>query len=276
MSEFADVSVVIPCYCCSNTIERAVDSVLKQTTLPREIILVDDASPDNTLDTLRCIQGRNTSVSIVVRRLDVNGGAGNARNLGWFSARSKYVAFLDADDSWHPDKLRIQYDLMLANPSVKISAHEIEVVANAGVGFREIDKGLEFGADVVNINFHEMLFSNKLPTPTVMLKSDLLEEVSFRYRYSEDYDLWLRILSKYKTALYIKFPFSYVYKGTFGVSGLSSRLLHMELGELRNFLNLKRAGDIGWLLFLFISLFSVAKFLRRVLYSLAYRVRRVF
>lgn len=279
MIDFADVSVVIPCYCCVNTIERAVDSVLKQTILPREIILVDDASPDNTLDLLKAIEGGVTSVSIVVKRLDTNGGAGSARNLGWISAKSRYIAFLDSDDSWHPEKLRIQYELMLANPQIKISAHEIKILTDKDTNTRRGDIEMEGGLDVgefVNINFHEMLFFNKFPTPTVMLQADLLGEMSFRYRYSEDYDLWLRILSKYKTALYIKFPLSYVYKGTFGVSGLSSRLLHMELGELRNFHNLRRAGDIGWVLFFLASFFSVAKFLRRVSYSFAYKVRRIF
>lgn len=120
------VSVVVPCYCCEGTIERAVDSVMKQTALPAEVLLVDDASPDQgrTLNKLRQLQGRfRDKTHIEVIALKNNGGPSVARNAGWEAATQPYIAFLDADDAWHPQKLEIQYEWMKEYSEVVLTGH---------------------------------------------------------------------------------------------------------------------------------------------------------
>src|SRR2546427_9146273 len=106
----APVSVLIPSYCCADTVARAVESAVEQTLTPAEIIMVDDASPDGgkTYCALKDLQqrfSRRTAIRII--RLERNGGPGAARNRAWEVASQPYVAFLDADDAWHPRKLEI-------------------------------------------------------------------------------------------------------------------------------------------------------------------------
>ena len=102
------ISVIIPCYRCSDTIERAVASVVAQTLQPAEVILVDDCSGDGTLATLNKIQAHYPQGWVQVIECSVNGGAGTARNAGWAAATQTYLAFLDADDIWLPEKLKSQ------------------------------------------------------------------------------------------------------------------------------------------------------------------------
>ncbi|MDR9769531.1 glycosyltransferase family 2 protein [Acetomicrobium sp.] len=124
---YVPVSVVVPCYCCEDTIERAVVSVMSQTALPGEVILVDDASPDHgrTLSKLQELQERfrdKTHIEIIA--LKNNSGPSVARNAGWETATQPYIAFLDADDAWHPQKLEIQYGWMKEHPEIALTGHK--------------------------------------------------------------------------------------------------------------------------------------------------------
>jgi len=114
----APVSVVIPCYRCGATIKRAVDSVAAQTLRPAEVILIEDGSGDNTLEQLYRVQGEHPKDWIKIIALEKNSGPSFARNTGWDAATQPYIAFLDADDSWHPQKTEIQYQWMAAHPKV--------------------------------------------------------------------------------------------------------------------------------------------------------------
>ena len=119
----ASVSVIIPCFRCSLTIRRAVQSIVSQTLIPVEVILVDDGSGDGTLDVLHDLQREHGADWIKVFTNEKNCGPSTARNVAWASAVSDFVAFLDADDSWHPRKIEIQYNWMINNPSVLFTAH---------------------------------------------------------------------------------------------------------------------------------------------------------
>ncbi len=115
MKSKAPVSVIIPCFCCTSTIGRAVESILSQTLLPAELILVDDCSNDGglTIAKLKQIQDQYQSeIKIMVLEMKRNDGPGSSRNLGWSIATQPYIAFLDADDSWHSKKIEIQYGWM--------------------------------------------------------------------------------------------------------------------------------------------------------------------
>src|SRR5262245_28003536 len=97
------VSVVIPAYQAASTIERSVASAIGQSRPPEQVIVVDDASTDDTSGLVERAFGRR----VQVYRLPENVGAGAARNFGIGKASGKYVAFLDADDEWHPEKLAL-------------------------------------------------------------------------------------------------------------------------------------------------------------------------
>src|SRR4030095_1829966 len=104
-SENASVTAVIPCFRCEATLTRAVQSVLNQTRRPRELILVDDGNDAATAAVLRELELKHKEW-IRLLRLPKNVGPSGARNAGWNAARGKYVAFLDADDTWVAEKLR--------------------------------------------------------------------------------------------------------------------------------------------------------------------------
>lgn len=110
--QIAKLSVIIPCYRCASTIERSVASIASQTMLPAEVILVDDKSNDTTIDKLRQLKDLYKNDWIKIISLPVNSGPSVARNTGWDAATQDYIAFLDADDSWHHKKIEIQYNWM--------------------------------------------------------------------------------------------------------------------------------------------------------------------
>lgn len=255
----APVSVVIPCYRCSNTIERAVESVFRQETRPQELILVDDASGDDTLSVLSDIQSRFPAGWIRLVSLPHNSGPSTARNAGWEVAQEPFVAFLDADDSWHPQKIRLQLPWMQANPGVALTAHSY--VIDSGLQSAPVSAS---DPPLRKLSFRRMLVSNPISTPTVMLR----REIPFRFqegkRYAEDYLLWLQIASRHDCC-FLDAPLATLYKAPFGLSGLSANLWEMEKGELSTFWTLCREQRISLLLFVGLVPFSLLKFLRRIM-----------
>ena len=117
----ADVSVVIAAFDAADCIERALDSAVRQTLPPREILVVDDGSTDATADLVRGFSAAWPCVNLI--SLPVNVGPSAARNVAMQAARGKWVAILDADDAWRPDRLesltawaeRLDADLMADN-----------------------------------------------------------------------------------------------------------------------------------------------------------------
>jgi Glycosyltransferases involved in cell wall biogenesis len=94
------ISVIIPTFNSSKTIQQTLESVFAQTYKPSEIIIVDDCSIDNTHKICRrLLSKRMCDYKVCV--LNEQGGPSKARNKGWSLARSKWIAFLDSDDIWH-------------------------------------------------------------------------------------------------------------------------------------------------------------------------------
>lgn len=264
---YVPVSVVVPCYCCEDTIERAVVSVMSQTALPGEVILVDDASPDHgrTLSKLQELQERfrdKTHIEIIA--LKNNSGPSVARNAGWETATQPYIAFLDADDSWHTQKLEIQYEWMKEHPEIALTCHKClwlkeDSFPQSGEPLLKVE---EF--QVRRITKLSLLFLSLILTPSVMLKSELPFRFEPKKRYSEDYLLWLQIaLSGYQCA-FLDLPLTYSYKAPYGEGGLSGDLWKMEKGHLDTYYQVYKKGYINLFAWLFLVLFSFAKFCRRV------------
>jgi glycosyltransferase involved in cell wall biosynthesis len=103
------IAVVIPAYNAAGYIRRAIDSVLAQTRRPDEIIVVDDGSTD---DTATVVQSYGSGVKLIRQ---ANAGASAARNTGINAATSEWIAFLDGDDEWLPNKLQLQTELLERN-----------------------------------------------------------------------------------------------------------------------------------------------------------------
>jgi glycosyltransferase involved in cell wall biosynthesis len=129
MSEKPLVTVVIPCFNAAPTVAASIASARAQSYRPIEIIAVDDTSRDDTLVVLR----REAGSDLHVIACDVNGGAAAARNRAIAVAQGKFLAFLDADDTWMPDKLERQIALLEAHPDMVMAGCRADVLRLDGV-----------------------------------------------------------------------------------------------------------------------------------------------
>jgi glycosyltransferase involved in cell wall biosynthesis len=254
------ISVIIPCYRCADTIDRAVASVAAQTALPQEVFLVDDHSADAgvTVASLRRVQeDYGDSLKIQVIEREKNSGPSDARNLAWEQAAYSYIAFLDADDSWHPRKLELQYGWMSAHPEAGFS----------GQAFREADSEgmleISTAPSVRLVKKYSLLFSNKFFTSSIMLKRCLPFRFPQGRRYSEDYQLWLALVFHDMRGYIMDTPLTYSYKKPFGAGGLSKNMVPMHRGELENYKELLRSGLISPVLYAAVIAVSYAKYWQR-------------
>lgn len=250
----APVSVIIPCYCSSKTVEVAVKSILGQTLAVEEIILIDDCSKDGTLNVLNAL-AKQYGPTLKVLALPKNSGPGCARNAGWDMANQPWIAFLDADDAWHPRKIEIQWNWIQSHPKVFLVGHASKV--SDGV----INDSIFNKLKAVQVSLGQMLISNRFPTRSVMLRRDL----PFRFidDRCEDYFLWLEIISSGFQAWRINLPLAFSFRDEYSPGGISGLLWAHEKGEIRALYRLYLKGVLGKPLLIFASLWSLLKFTRR-------------
>ncbi|AGX87851.1 glycosyltransferase family 2 protein [Candidatus Symbiobacter mobilis] len=256
----APVSVVVPCYRCSATIARAVASVAAQTLRPAELILVDDGSADATRACLYQVQTHYPPGWIRVLAFDENRGAASARNAGWNVATQPLVAFLDADDAWHPQKVAVQVDVLQAHPDVQIVGHGFRRVASPSLPQWPVEE-----QPTQRLQRWHVLAKNPFVTPSVMLRRDLPCRFHAGQRYMEDHLLWMQAACMGLPIARIPIALAAIYKRAFGVSGLSADLWPMERAELGNYRLLYRNGCLSWPAWVGLSGYSLLKFVRRVL-----------
>jgi glycosyltransferase involved in cell wall biosynthesis len=253
----APVSVVIPCYNCGKTIGRALRSVAAQTFPPQELILVDDASTDDSLNVIRN-SGIFSPDWIRVIALAENKGPGVARNLGWEAARSPFIAFLDADDSWHPSKIELQYRWMRDNPSVSLTGHFLACETKN----TEWPRPLALSA--THVTKSQLLFFSPIRTQTIMVRRDEPLRFAERQRFSEDHFLLVNLASSGRSIVLLHVVLARIHKANFGAGGLSNNLWAMERDQLKNYLGLLQQRKIGVGLFALAAAWSLAKYFRRV------------
>ena len=257
-NEIANVSVIIPCYKSTSTIERAVASIASQTLRPKEIILVEDGSPDKgaTLASLMRIKDLYIGhFNIIVVALPKNSGPSVARNIGWENSTQPYIAFLDSDDSWHPEKINIQYGWMRMNSSIVLTGHEYMCLDCEPVQ-HHIPQSTEFES----VTLSSLLRSNKFQTSSVMLKRSVNARFDVNKRFCEDYQLWLDILLEGSIAQYLPIKLGYIFRRAFSAGGLSGDLWSMEKGELSVYRRIYKKRLISVFNYSFLICHSLVKF----------------
>ncbi|MBI5304089.1 MAG: glycosyltransferase family 2 protein [Chloroflexi bacterium] len=250
------VSVVIPCFNVEHTIGLALDSVAAQTRPVCEVICVDDASTDHTRRVIADWQARNAATPVRVLQMPRNSGPSAARNLGWDAAVGEYIAFLDADDAWHPQKIAVQYEWMRTHPPVALSGHTHLVAEQSdrtALPMLSAPRAYTIARD-------EILISNPFVTPSVMLKRSLTERFNPQRRYTEDYLLWMQICLAQHIVVLLDLPLVIVSRGA-GQSKLSRNYFRMRVGDVQNYWQLWRAHQIGLFRMIFLIPFSLLKFL---------------
>ena len=267
MTSNATISVVIPCFNSAATIERALRSVEHQTIKPHEVLVVDDASSDNTVSIIEQF-ARNSLLNIRVIKQSVNGGPSVARNTAWNVATSEFIAFLDADDQWHPQKLELQLGVMLDNRTCVMSFHDHLF------GSSEQFENLPFAPITSQATLRNYLLRNRSATPTVMLRTALTERFLNTKRYAEDYLLWLTITASHGSALHIHATLAHCSNPGYGGSGQSGKLWKMERSELSGFVSLWRSGAISPPTLVAVSIWSITKYLLRLFDTFLIPIRR--
>lgn len=262
MSMNASVSVVIPCYNAEKTIERTLDSVLTQSLLPYEIIIVDDKSTDKSCQVIKnYIEKCKDQIKIILIEQKDNAGPAKARNTGWDYANGEYIAFLDADDSWYSQKIEFQYSYMRENPDVSLTGHLYEVLTGND---SPLILPIRLTDNIKNFSKIKFLIRNWFGTSTVMLKRNIPLRFREFKKYAEDYLLWAEIkFSGYNCTL-LSLPLS-LYKMEYGGSGLSGNMLAMWKGGLKNLNILYKEGYIGVFVYIFFIFFVTFKLALRII-----------
>jgi glycosyltransferase involved in cell wall biosynthesis len=231
--------------------------------LPDEVILVDDCSTDGTFILLSGLQLAFPSLTLVVLRNESNAGAAFSRNRAMQVAKGRYLAFLDADDSWHRDKLQLQVQWLNEHPDVTLLAHRC-VVEGEEVAKNSYSSS-EFDASCRLFSYSDLMLRNRFSTPSVVMRSNKKFVFDHSLRYAEDFDLWLRVAKSAGCVHYSTLPLATLFKPRYGANGLSANLLGMQSGLMDVYRKQYRSGDIGFVRLLAHQLLCSAAFVRRVL-----------
>jgi glycosyltransferase involved in cell wall biosynthesis len=187
------VSVIIPTYNRADHVGRGIRSVLTQTFQDFEVLIVDDGSTDKSEEIVR---GFNDSRILYLRR-DTNGGAAAARNTGIQAARGEYIAFLDSDDEWLPEKLEKQLAKFksIGRSAALIYTHMLLKDLKTGMVFKPTNPSYEGYV-------HDLLLRNDFigSCSSVLIRTDVIKclggfDDSLTPR--EDWELWMRIAREY-------------------------------------------------------------------------------
>jgi glycosyltransferase involved in cell wall biosynthesis len=254
------VSVIIPCYNSEDTIVACVESVRNQTYKTIEVLIIDDGSTDSSSERISSYLkelGQPANIKLVRQE---NAGPSAARNKGVNIASGDWIAFLDADDYWMPEKLHIQLKCLKEHPDLALIGVQSTTFTDAH-------------SDVLSLlSFEQMLLKNYFKTSGVVLKKSVALEIPFdeKMKYSEDYRAWLIIAARYKVGIVNRaLCGSITNKRVFGASGLSANLSAMQQGEISNYRYLYDRKYIGTKKYIVIIGYSYLRYLRRIIITFA-------
>ena len=192
------VSVIMPCYNMEKYIAATIHSVQQQTCQHWELLIVDDASTDGTADIVRSHQMQDDRILFVVK--PKHSGIADTRNQCISMAKGRFLAFLDADDLWHPEKLEQQLQFMTER-KIGFSYSSYDCVDEEGKPLEKMVKSAG------NLDYDAYLHNTIIGCSTVMIDTTIIGNVFVpNFRTSEDTATWLNILKKGFLAYAIEQP----------------------------------------------------------------------
>lgn len=248
-----DITVIIPVYNSSKTLQKALDSVYFQTVRPNKILIINDGSTDNSEEI--CINWKNQHTDIELELYNIqNGGASNARNVGIRKTSSSLIAFLDADDSWTFDKIAKQISV-LNDKTAKLCN-----LICTGSNLRSVDNKIHA------VSKNKLLVRNIVVTSSVLVRSEIIKKYYFdtTLKRSEDYNLWLKIAVNDKGIVIINSPLVN-YSFDYSPDKLSRNQKEFQMDELKNLSSLYKAKYLNFFEYLFAIFFSEFKYIIRCL-----------
>ncbi len=181
------VSIITPVYNASKYLAGMIESVLAQTYPEWELLLSDDCSTDESMSIASSYSQKDERVKLLAS--DKNTGPAGCRNRAIRAARGKYIAFLDSDDLWVPDKLDFQIEFMTTGK------HYLSFAA-----YQKIDEqGNRIGNELYgprSVSYDQLLNSNVIPCLTAMYDTERLGKYFMEDIGHEDYVYWLKILKR--------------------------------------------------------------------------------
>ena len=256
------ISVIIPVYNAEKSIEKSLISIKNQTWEGVfEIILVNDGSSDRSKTIIENYQQNHQDQNIILINQE-NRGVSKARNAAMKIAQGDYIALLDSDDEWLPEKTEKQMKF-LENQNIDFIS---SLWNNENITF---PYKLQPANKLVRITLKKLLFKITGQTSTAIFKRKIFENTGFfdeNQNYSEDANYWMRISEKNQMYL---LPEKLVIAGngkkSFGFSGLSANLKEMEKGIQKNIWEMYQTKRINFPEYLFYFVISKLKFAIRPL-----------
>lgn len=256
------ISVIIPIYNSETTIMSCVNSVLNQTYKGKvEIIVVNDGSKDNSQAIVEEII-ENSASGISIHLINkVNGGVSTARNAGIKFAKGDWIALLDSDDEWLPNKLERQIQVLNENLEIDFLGTNRNGEIFDKILWKKIKGLTKISPKLLMVKFIFVV-------PTVIFRRKIVCNVGYfdeTQKYAEEGNYFIRIAQKYNCYLLNE---SLVITGDgkahFGHSGLSGNLKEMEKGELKNLKDALSLKIINIFQYLCLVVFSILKYFRRI------------
>ena len=184
-----EISVIIPTYNRCDLLKRAINSVIKQTITPKEIIIVDNGSTDQTY---QMVSSLFPEINYFIEK---KRGVSAARNKGILESKSKWIAFLDSDDAWKPTKLEKQMEFSIFNEDKYRIIHTDETWYRNKKFLNQLKKHKKSGGNI----FKNSLQLCCISPSSVVLKKQIFDDYGLfdeNLEVCEDYDMWIRITAK--------------------------------------------------------------------------------
>lgn len=199
------VSVIIPCYNASATIRETLKSIKEQTFKDYEVIIVNDGSTDDTDNILTSYAEQLNGLLKIITQ--TNQGQTVAKNVGIRNSKGQFIAFLDSDDLWAPEKLEYQLAYMESRPHVGLCYTEGILINEKGDKIGKVNCLPSYRGNC----FDKLLIKNDIVASSVMIKREILDRVGLfdeDFKACENWDMWIRI-SKVSQIEYIDRPLTY-------------------------------------------------------------------
>jgi teichuronic acid biosynthesis glycosyltransferase TuaG len=251
------ISVITPFYNSEKFLDQTIQSVVNQTYSQWELLLVNDASIDNSKNIAEKYSAADSRIQLI--NLNKNSGAGVARNSGTQMAKGKYIAFLDADDVWLPHKLETQLEFM--------EKHQANLCFSSYLLMDE--QGNQLGKMIEalsELSYQKLLKSNYIGNLTGIYNAEVLGKIcSPEIRKRQDWALWLKILKSEKVAMGIKEPLAVYRLREDSISQNKSALIKYNFAVYNNVLGYNKPKScLMMLVFLWEHFFVKSKQLKSV------------
>ena len=235
------ISIITPSYKSKKFISQTIESVLAQTYQDWEMIIVDDVSPDNSNEIIEEYCKKDSRIKLI--KLEQNSGPAIARNRAIEEAKGRYIAFLDADDLWKPEKLEKQI-MFMEEKNCALSYSAYETMSEEGVLQNE------YINPPLKISYKDLLKSNYIGCLTAIYDTQKIGKVYMpNISKRQDYGLWLKILRKIDFAYCMDEPLAVYRIMSNSVSSNKFKLLkfnYLLFKEHENFSTLKSLYYLGW------------------------------